>query len=180
MPYIAKVDRPKYELLISTVMDSIYQRGVTPMVQAERLAYFTDALIKSLRMISNPQLKFDSHFSVGSGSEAKFREQATALARILPVQIESRAGELNYVLSTISWGLMGDYPLLNIPLARYCGRSFIKGALWRALLSNLNSFDGAEYIFYTGVITDVIDEMYRRRILPFEDGKRKENGDLWY
>lgn len=177
MPYIAKVDRPKYELLVTAVMDSIYQMGITPIVQAERLAYFTDALIQSLRMISNPQLKFDFHFSVGSGSEAKFREQATALARILPIQIENRAGELNYVLSTISWGLTGLAP--DVPSARYCGRSFIKGALWRALLSNLNTLDGAEYIFYAGVITDVIDEMYRRRTEPFEDTKIKENGDLW-
>jgi hypothetical protein len=177
MPYIAKVDRPKYELLISTVMDSIYQKGAAPMVQAEGLGYFIEALIQSLRKISNPQLKFEFHFFVGSGSEAKFREYAAALARILPVQIESRAGELNYVLSTISWGLTGDAP--DIPSARYCGRSFIKGALWRALLSNLNSFDGAEYIFYTGVITDVIDEIYRRRTAVYEDQKIQEQGDLW-
>ncbi len=46
-------------------------------------------------------------------------------------------------------------------------------------MTQRNHFTDEECIFFLGVITDVIDEMYRRRTAEYEDAAMKKNGDLW-
>jgi len=174
MPYITQSEREKYQPIINKVLSSI---DGSPMEQANYFSFFIDYLRQALRKIADPGFLYLLHFGAGTGREAKLREYAEQCAKILPGNMEVRAGELNYVLSTIAWGLLGDAP--GRKPARYCMRSFIKGAIWRVLFLNLNSFNGEEYILFTGVLTDVIDEMYRRKTSFFETEKMNTNGDLW-
>ena len=176
MPYIKSEDRSKYDVVIQGVM-ALIPLNESAMVQAVKVACFADYLIQALKRVGNPSWPYVHHYSTRTGTEVKFREYAEELARILPGNPESRAGDLNYSLSLLTWGLCGDDP--SRTQARYCMRSFIKGALWRALLVNTNDFNGEEYIFFTGVFTDVIDEMYRRKTIPFETEKMLANGDLY-
>lgn len=170
MPYINKADRLKYRDFIRDVM-ALIPPDLAALEQGERFAYFTDVVIQELK-----QSLDRGHYAVGSGLEATFREHAKKLTKILPANLDLRAGDLNYVLSMISWGLCGYAP--ERKPAKYCLRSFIKGGLWRALLSNQNTLTGAEYVFFAGVITDVIDEMYRRCTAPYEDYKMQDSGDI--
>ena len=170
MPYINKADRQKYREIIRDVM-ALIPSDTPALEQGERLAFFADAVIQALVKSLDR-----GRYSTGSGLEATFREHAKKLAAVLPATLDLRAGDLNYVLSMISWGLCGHAP--ERKPAKYCLRSFIKGGLWRALLSNQNTLSGAEYVFFAGVFTDVIDEMYRRCTVVYEDYKIQDSGDI--
>jgi len=176
MPYIVKENRPNYDVINEKVMGLIPSDN--PLLsQAHAVGCFTACLIQEIKKLSNPSLNYGIIYMTSSGTEIKLREYAAELARTLPGNMESMAGDLNYSLSSLCWGLCGDAP--DRDTARYCMRSFIKGALWRAFMTQVNYFTGEEYIFFAGVITDIIDEMYRRRTANYEDAAMEKNGDLW-
>ncbi len=176
MPYIIGDNRSKYDTVNEKVMGLI-PLSDPPMKQADKLASYASFLILEIKRISVPDLYYAPKYTTASGTDKKFREYAAELARTLPSNTEDMAGDLNYSLSSLCWGLCGDAP--DRPSARYCMRSFIKGALWRAVTTQREHFNAEEYIFFFGVFTDVIDEMYRRRTANYEDSAIKKNGDLW-
>ena len=63
--------------------------------------------------------------------------------------------------------------------AKYALRSYIKGALWFVLHRLENSENWFITTIVYGLLTDVIDETYRRKTSIYEDVKMNENGDLW-
>jgi len=172
MPYIKNENRSKYDAIIEKVMGLI-PSNESPMIQATLVATFSSSLIREIKRLADP--KFPNTTITGMG--AKLKEYATELARTLPANKEDMAGDLNYSLSSLCWGLTGDAPG-RLP-AKYCMRSFIKGALWRAVMSQREFYTPEECIFFLGVFTDVIDEMYRRRTAPYEDLAIEKSGDLW-
>ena len=172
MPYIKSENRAKYDAVIEKVTGLI-PPGESPIIQATRVSCFASCLIQEIKRLGNPSFRY----STTSGTEAKLKEYAEDLARILPANKEDMAGDLNYSLSSLCWGLCGDAP--DRAPARYCMRSFIKGALWKAVMFQREFFTEEECIFFLGVFTDVIDEMYRRRTAPYEDSAMEKSGDLW-
>jgi hypothetical protein len=176
MPYIKKENRPKYNAINEQIMGLIPATD-SPLTQASKVASYVSFLIREIKKISKPHLVYSPQYTKSTGTEQKLALYAMKIARTLPSKMEDMAGELNYSLSHLCWGLCGDAP--NRPSARYCMRAFIKGALKRAFFANLPYYTDEEYIFFSGVLDDVIVEIYRRRTAPYEDQKIEECGDLW-
>ena len=81
-----------------------------------------------------------------------------------------KAGELNYCISSVVWKLSEN--------SRYGFRCYLKGLLMRVSDEIRIEFNIRDALMVRGVISDVIDENYRRNTAHYEDQKIKENGDL--
>lgn len=89
------------------------------------------------------------------------------VVKLSPKNLDLVSEELNYILSSIVRGLLGDGE--GIPIGKYCLRAYFKGALlW--ILNDLVSgyFDLKYYFMLQGVIIDVIDST---KILKSKDSK---------
>jgi hypothetical protein len=96
------------------------------------------------------------------------------------------AGNLNYIISATYWGILGDAP--GVEQAPYGMRAYFKGILehiageLKARKNASESFRimcSRRYLVTRGVISNIMDEAYRRRDAVYEDGKIEENGDIW-
>ena len=90
-------------------------------------------------------------------------------------------GDLNYAISSVYWGLLGDYP--RHPKADYALRVFCRGVL-QSYLERMSDYykdrmDEDFVIITYGVIGDVISETYLRKTIIFENEKMQENGDIY-
>ena len=184
MPYIKKQDRYPYFSVIDGVLRGIPPSN-NPLEQAEYLGYFLSGVVENF-------YKKGRYAAVGNlfavyckddEAKATLDEQIKNTYDTLGCKdIMSRGGELNYVMSAVIWGFLGDST--HFETAKYAVRSYMRGILLR-IKDHAERYQpyGEEecrfYIMLRGVLGDVMDELYRRKTSRYENAKISENGDVW-
>lgn len=174
MPYIKKIDRQIFKQPILDVLENIQQKSDS-IEKCEAFQEFANELIRSL--IANHH-KFD--YPDFSPINQKSQAIKLIVQNLYDVDLLQMAGKLNYVISTILWGFLGQAP--GFDNAGYGQRTYSKGILENILNSVGNSSTHIEQrlqITICGVLSDIIDEVYRRPTAEYENAKILENGDLW-
>lgn len=186
MPYIKLTDRNKFETPIKQVL-TVLTGPESDYTKGEYFGYFVNRLVRRFMMIQEGvEVSFNSTFfddtkrktlQVGADS------MAALINRSDPI---NSAGDLNYVITATLWGFMGASA--KFPQARYGMRAYLKGIL-EAIMHELKAPPGGNQSDITqahrrnlitrGVLSDVIDETYRRDTVVYEQGKLSENGDIW-
>lgn len=161
MPYILREERPKYCAIIMSTTEECYQE------QHVRTALYYGHFVYGLvrRMLGGGSGWFSLEaspflmrkpFQVEISSDiAKIEENLQALQKLLSTDTDILIGELNYVLSAVAWGLLGDdeHP------APYCLRAYIKGVLWTTVEELCKSSSPYVNMLIHGLLTDVIDDL---------------------
>jgi hypothetical protein len=171
MPYIKPEDRQKYEEPIADVLNILKSESSVSL--GLYYGHFTYCLVRRLYGGGSGWVALhDSPFNSSSLNASHVGSKyAVVFHALLPTDRDQRMGELNYILSTIAWGLTEG--------ANYATRSYIKGALL-TVMDELATTGESAYtgMMVRGVLSDVVDEMYRRRTAIYENQKIIENGDI--
>jgi hypothetical protein len=175
MPYIVQKDRAQYDPIINKVLEAIHIEK-DALSQVDRFANFAWFLFRG----SADSVPFNE-------TDEDIRKQVcdyawAVLCMLRAKELTVMAGDLNYVLSSIIWGMLGDDPLFD--RAKYATRAYMHGVL--LTLQDLpfkqdlpSKKVTRKNVMLHGVLGDVMDELYRRRTAIYEDRKIYENGDLW-
>jgi len=186
MPYIKPQDRQYSELIETTVL-TIVRNSMPPMVRAEYFGYWVARLCEHY-MNAQPMTNLFNSTGFNSGHKKQLEDLATKIASAIGQdQPIMTAGNLNYVISSVWWGICGDHT--EADQAGYGFRCVTRGML-EQFLSTLNStkFNASgspdaqhlrRAVTVRGVLNDVISECYRRKTTPYEETKIEENGDIW-
>lgn len=179
MPYIKKDFRSKYDNAILQVID--FCQDGDDLVSCQKFVLFGVDLLdyildKDIFLESELSLSLRDHLNLGTVDRAN--QLAEVISNLLPDNLKDLAGELNYVLSKIVWGIIDD--ATDKP-AGYFKRCFIRGALQHQIAEVIRDpgYNSDATTLLLSVIDDVRAEMYRRRMVPYEDKKIEENGDIW-
>ena len=182
MPYISKLDRVPYIPLIENTVAIICEEK-DPLMRAEYLGFF----LKCILDLGNHCDSDGSHHLVCVFFDVEktklLSENADKMSKVIysHPDIFDQAGNMNYCMSAVIWGVLGDS--LHATSARYGFRAYVKSILW-SIYHEMTGYQPDPTWLRTrgimrGVITDVIDEMYRRKTALYEDQKIKECGDVW-
>lgn len=187
MPYIAYKDRGKFRTLIASVLGVITEGAEAIYIKGEYFGYFVNRLVRKFEGTAdytNPA--FNSSFFNQSKQKTLANCADSAAALINRGDPILAAGELNYVVSAIYWGLLGQSDLTTP--ASYGLRAYLRGILEkiRTSLESVNTGSQRDatmafrrHLVIRGVLDDVVDEAYRRHTAVYEDGKLAENQDIW-
>lgn len=190
MPYIKTSDRPQYNDIIKEMVSFLTQGPESQMVKGEYYGFFLSRLcLKFMNSVDYSKQFFNSHtFSEPIRKKLSEAADKTALKLTGTNPLEA-AGNLNYIISAILWGILGD--CAGVDKAGYAFRCYLKSitaqvrdSLNKAKYSNdLESKEilmlSRRYTVAYGVVGDVIDEVHLRKNTPYEDQKIAENGDVW-
>ena len=169
MPYIVQKDRSQYDPIINKVLEAIHAEK-DALSQVDRFAHFAWFLFRG----SADSVPFEETDEVIRRQVCDYAWAVLCILRAKELTV--MAGDLNYVLSSIIWGMLGDDALFD--RAKYATRAYVHGVL--LTVQDLPSKKVTrKNIMLRGVIGDVMDELYRRRTAVYEDRKIYENGDLW-
>lgn len=184
MPYIKKNDRREYFSIIEGVLNAIPQH-TEPFAQVEYVGFFVNGVMKGFDhpKAYNPDSNLFDALCEDIEIKRIFNEHIFASLQILSEQnLEARAGELNYLISAVIWGYLGDSALFAP--ARYATRAYMRGVLLRIKdelqrFGPLGEYQWRSYLLLRGVFGDILSELYRRRTAVYEDQKIAESGDIW-
>lgn len=188
MPYIKQEDRTKFAELIDGVILTIMRNSSPDFVCCEYFGFFVDRLTNRYIGAIDGVHPFNS-MNFTPATRKAIEDYANKLASFLNRDTPLKsAGELNYIISSIWWGICGDHKDCNS--ASYGFRCVTRGMIEKILnnLDTLKFVDGSQQgmvmnsrlvITARGVLNDVISEMYRRRTAIYEESKIIENGDIW-
>jgi len=187
MPYIKLDDRSRFEAPVREALNVIANGPENPYVKGEYFGYFTNRLV---RRLLGTQEGVNSSFNSTYFNETK-KKTIQATADSLSVLINrsdliNSAGELNYCISAVMWGFMGAAH--GTTPANYGMRAYLKGIL-EAIIQELKSPNTGNQgdvtqafrrnLIIRGVLSDVIDEAYRRLTVPYEEEKMNMNSDIY-
>lgn len=190
MPYIKTTDRSQYNETIREMVSFLTQGPETQMVKGEYYGFFLSRLCYRFMNYDNYSKQFFNSHTFSEPIRKKLADTAdkTALKLTGTNPLEA-AGNMNYIISAILWGIMGD--CTGVDSAGYAFRCYLKSVTSqvRDSLSKgtfPNDLDSKERLMlsrrYTvayGVVDDVVGEVFRRKNSPYEDQKIAENGDVW-
>lgn len=188
MPYIKQEDREKYNGFIESTLGVLNDPNDNPYLKGEFFGYFINRLVR--KFLGTPDYTapaFNSSFfneSKRKSLENAADSVAASLNRSDPM---SAAGDMNYTISAIYWGFLGDCD--KFFRANYGTRAYLNGVLDK-IMSQIetvsvsgNNKDATmafrRQLVIRGVLDHVKHETYRRNTMCYEDEKRMENGDIW-
>lgn len=181
MPYTKQVDRPKFKETILESVKLIITGAEAAHVKAEFFGYWVNRV--ALAYAKHPELNKPVFNSYSFNLEKK--QKLTTLADRAAALVAS-AGDLNYVISCVNWGILGDAK--DVPSANYEFRAYTKGCIRRAIktLSSVEQGNDRDSVIAfrkaitaETVLDDVILECYRQKTSDYEDLKIQENSTLW-
>lgn len=187
MPYIKLENRTNFASHITESIDVIMVGAETQYIKGEHFGYLVNKIIKEF--IRDPRAKDNSFNSVNFNVAklARLSNCANKIAALLPsTDPISVAGDLNYVISAIYWGITGDAK--DIASASYGVRSYLKGILNKVYETIENTSTGSQRdatmsfrrcLVAKGVVSDIIDECYAVKTRVYENQKMKENETIW-
>ena len=187
MPYIKLEDRAKFEGSIKETLAILNNGPENPYVKGEYFGFWVNRLSrKFLGVQEGVDTSFNStHFDAAKKKTlvSTADSLSTLINRSDPI---NSAGDLNYCISAVMWGFMGA--ATGSTPAKYGVRAYLKGIL-EAIIQELKSPNQGNQADITqsfrrnlivrGVLSDVIDEAYRRDTVAYENRKKQENGDIW-
>ena len=185
MPYIKSEQRPAFAELVYFILDEIRSVGGINPTGMEKFSLYVDAVTgyyfhrfegrnQSVTSILTPEdgpPSLKSYIQKLRGFLGKFDSWFPETK-----SVTGDAGIINYMLSAVVWGLLGEAE--GFAPARYGERAVVRGVLEKHRIFDwdLNEFNASVVL---GVLGDVIDETYRNLNVPYEEIKKKENGNLW-
>jgi len=190
MPYIKPEARERYQELIEEAVHAVMDGNESKLVKGEYFGFLVNRLMRGY-MGSSDRNTPSFNSSLFNIPKQKKLLEITDKALIYLNQEEplESAGELNYVISAIFWGIQGEAE--GIEKANYGFRAYVRGVLEnvRNMLAT-SPFTttgeqkdrlkaGRRYVVALGVINDVITEGYRSVTAAYENDKRGTNGDIW-
>jgi hypothetical protein len=187
MPYIKLADRAKFKNHITEIVNLMIDGNANEYNRGEQFGYYVNRLVR--RFLGDPDYTKHSFNSMFFGEPIRktIDHNADSIAANLQrsTPIES-AGDLNYCISAVYWGVLGQTK--NANPARYGVHAYYAGMLEkiRSTVDTVNVGNQADmtvafrrHIVIRGVLTHVIEETYRRSLSPYEEQKIAENGDVW-
>ena len=189
MPYIQKQDREKFAALIETTIGVLRDDNDNPYLKGEFFGYFVNRLArKFLGTQDYTNVAFNSSFFNESKKKALENAADSIAVQLVRSDPMSAAGELNYAISAVYWGFLGDKE--GVAAAKYGMRAYLNGILDK-IVSNIDTISAGagnakdatmmfrRIIVVRGVLDHIKFETYRRVTMYYEDEKRMENGDVW-
>jgi len=187
MPYIQLNERPKFKSPIMDILSLLRENSDTPYIKGEYFGYFVNRTCR--RYLAVPDYANNS-FNSAHFNEAKKKLIANAADSIAAVINRSdpisAAGELNYAITAVLWGFLGQAE--GFSESGYGMRTYLAGILER-IRSHVETVNvGSQrdmtmafrrHLVIRGVIGDVLAETYRLRTAPYEDNKLMVNGTIW-
>jgi len=189
MPYIVPENRDRFKDTIVKVVSTILSGSESHYSKGEYFGYFASRVFKGfLSMETIHENSFNSTFF----NVEKRNDLSSAADKVVLMfgggDSLSIAGDLNYVITSVYWGLIGDSSLSE--KANYGFRTYLKGILLvtqGAIEDYVTKTDSKKNsliwfrrkLVAVGVMSDVIEETYRRKTAVYEDEKIEINGDLW-
>ena len=189
MPYIKQVDRPRYNGII---MDMVRLMNNGPEAQLTKGEYFgmfvNRVCLAYMGSVDYTQPAFNSSLFTDAARKVINTSADKVVSFLSGNNILATAGELNYVISAILWGVLGSAE--GIESAGYGYRSYVKSMVEQvrdrikiAKFEKLDQRDSLmvsrKYSVVSSVLNDVVAEVNRRGTATYEDGKITENGDVW-
>ena len=187
MPYIKLDQRATLAQHSRAALSLMTETNDSQYVVGEYFGFFVNRLVR--RFLGDPEYGVNAFNSAYFTPDKKKALQnasdsiAASMARHQPME---SAGNLNYSITSLYWGLLGKSE--NIPEARYGFRAYLTGILDK-INSNLESLGtGSQrdvtmgyrrHLVIRGVLLDVIHETRTQLHDPYELQKRAENGDIW-
>lgn len=86
-------------------------------------------------------------------------------------------GDLNYVLTRMLWSFLDQNPGYTNHRRIYSFLEKLKSTI-DTTIPNAHGYEEIYELEAIGVISNMIQETYRRKTAPYEDLKIKENGDV--
>ena len=188
MPYIAYQDRAKFRNIIQTVLGMIVEGPEALYIKGEYFGYFVNRLVRKFEGVNFTAPAFNSTFFNQSKQKTLANSADSVSVLINKGDPLAAAGELNYVISAIYWGLLGQSDLTTAAPASYGLRAYLRGMLEKIRSSLESANTGSQgdatmafrrHLVIRGVLDDVVDEAYRRHTAVYEDGKMAQNQDIW-
>lgn len=187
MPFIKQVNRPKFAPHIMSVLGVLKDPNDTLYSKGEFFGYFVNRVCR--RYLADPDYTKESFHSAFFNLDKKkaLANCADSIAAMItrsdPI---SGAGELNYPLTAIYWGFLGEAE--GFAMVGYGLRAYLKGVVER-IRSTIDSPNGGSqkdatmafrrHLVIRGVLTDIMDETYITKTRLYEDTKLAENGPVW-
>ena len=187
MPYIQFQDRGRFRKTIETVLKTILDGPEPLYIKGEYFGYFVNRMCRKFQGTTDyTHPAFNSTFFEKTKQKTFANSADSVAATLNRADPLGAAGELNYVISAVYWGLLGL--AYGHDPASYGLRTYLRSML-RKIRETLNSVNtGSQqdatmafrrHLVITGVLDDVIDEGYRRHTAVYEDEKMGANGDIW-
>lgn len=187
MPYIILDGRTRFEGPIRETLSVLNNGPENDYTKGEYFGFWVNRLARKLL---GSQDSLDKSFNSTFFNQSK-KKSLVGTADSLSVLINrsdllNSAGDLNYCISAVMWGFMGAET--GSTPANYGMRAYLKGILEAVIqqLSSPNTGSQSDMtqafrrnLMIRGVISDVIDEAYRRDTAAYENRKKLENGDIW-
>lgn len=187
MPYIKLNDRNKFALSITEVIGILGESNDTFYVKGEYFGYFLNRCVK--RFLADPdyvQNSFNSAFFNQSRQKTLANAADSIAAMINRADPIAGAGELNYAVTAILWGFLGDAK--GFPSIGYGIRAYLEGIIDRVRDSIQSVNNGSQkdttmafrrHLVIRGVLSHIAKETYRLKTVEYENTKLAENGDIW-
>lgn len=187
MPYIKLNDRTKFAHSIAEVLGILKDGNDTLYVKGEYLGYFVNRTAK--RFLADPdyiQNAFNSAFFNETKKKSLSNAADSIAAMINRADPIAAAGELNYAITSVVWGFLGESD--GFEKAGYGLRAYVTGIIDRVASSINTTNSGSQkdmtmafrrHLVIRGVLHDVVAETYRRQTAPYEDVKVAENSEIW-
>lgn len=187
MPYIEYQSRSRFRKTVETVLKTILDGPEPLYIKGEYFGYFVNRICHKFQGLPDyTQSAFNSTFFEAT-KQKTFSNSADSVAAMLNrADPLGAAGDLNYVISAIYWGLLGD-AYTGRP-ASYGFRTYLRAILAKILDNLVQGNSGSQQdatmafrrnLVIRGVLADVIDEAYRRKTARYEDDKIAQNQDIW-
>lgn len=181
MPYIKKEDRDVFTPHLIEAIKLILKEK-SPAKKAEMLgwwSYYLTHLLVSTEVSTKKDPDQIKELKVYADRVFENMTSSFSFAGNIPEEkLFSLSGNLNYCLSYVIWGVLGDYP--ESPVASYGMRCYASQQIRQVTDSASLKTNHRLFVLVKGVLFDVLEELYRRKTSTYEDKKLIENGDLEY
>lgn len=188
MPYIKQEDREKYNGFIESTLGVLNDPNDNPYLKGEFFGYFINRLVR--KFLGTPDYTapaFNSSFFNESKRKALENAADSIAASLNRSDPMSAAGDMNYSISAIYWGFLGDSD--KFFRANYGTRAYLNGVLDK-IMSQIetvsvsgNNKDATmafrRQLVIRGVLDHVKHETYRRKTAIYEQEKIDENADIY-
>lgn len=187
MPYIKLNDRAKFSGSIIDALGVLKDPNDAPYLKGEYMGYFVNRLVRRFLIDPNYTANAFNSMHFNEGKKKTLVQAADSLSAMInrsdPI---ASAGELNYVISSVLWGFLGDAE--GFPSAGYGMRTLMRSVIDKIGQSIETVNNGSQkdmamafrrHLIIRGVLADVATETYRLKTVPYEELKMAENGDIW-
>ncbi len=187
MPYIKLVDRNKFSNSITEVLGVLSDGNDNFYTKGEYFGYFVNRCVK--RFMADPdyvQNSFNSAFFNDTKKKILSNAADSIAAAINRADPIAGAGELNYAISAVTWGFLGESK--SFPQIGYGIRAYLEGIFDKIKESIDTTNNGSQkdatmafrrHLVIRGVISHIMKETYRLKTVVYQEAKIVENGDIW-